>query len=169
MDIWASPRVGPVSFTWAHELRSLRPPRERSAPLQVAGVKGCQTGGGSNGGASRSGFFCPSFPFFGTTKKTRIFCPYRTPKIPRKEGENARKKQATPRRGKNKECSPMVPGFSRFVPFLFLGLLRAPTRNSPERVRDTIWSFPEKRWETPRFGNPPPRALRDTLMSCGKN
>ena len=46
-------------------------------------------------------------------------------------------------------------GFSRFVPFLFLGLLRAPTRNSPERVRDTIWTFPEKKWETPRFGNLP--------------
>ena len=40
--------------------------------------------------------------------------------------------------------------------FLFLGLLRAPTRNSPERVRDTIWTFPEKSGkppglETPRF------------------
>ena len=50
--------------------------------------------------------------------------------------------------------SGMVRGFSRFVPFLFLGLLKAPTRNSPERVRDTIWTFPEKKWETPRFGNP---------------
>ena len=38
----------------------------------------------------------------------------------------------------------MVRGFSRFVPFLFLSLLRVPTRNSPERVRDTIWTFPEK-------------------------
>ena len=36
-------------------------------------------------------------------------------------------------------CSGMVRGVSRFVLFLFLGLLRAPTRNSPERVRDTIW------------------------------
>ena len=50
----------------------------------------------------------------------------------------------------------MVRGFSRFVLFLFLGLLRAPTRNSPERVRDTIWTFPEKSGknpglETPRF------------------
>ena len=43
----------------------------------------------------------------------------------------------------------MVRGFSRVVPFLFLGLLRAPMRNSPERVRDTIWTFPEK------VGNPP--------------
>ena len=53
-------------------------------------------------------------------------------------------------------CSGMVRGFSRFVPFLFLGLLRAPTRNSPERVCDTIWTFPEKSGkhpglETPRF------------------
>ena len=48
------------------------------------------------------------------------------------------------------------PGISRFVLILFLGLLRAPTRNSPKRVRDTIWTFPEKSGkhpglETPRF------------------
>ena len=53
-------------------------------------------------------------------------------------------------------CSGTVRGFSRLVLFLFLGLLRAPTRNSPERVRDTIWTFPEKSGkhpglETPRF------------------
>ena len=53
-------------------------------------------------------------------------------------------------------CSGMVRGSSRFFLFLFLGLLRAPTRNSPERVRDTIWTFPEKSGkhpdlETPRF------------------
>ena len=53
-------------------------------------------------------------------------------------------------------CSGMVRGLSRFVPCLFLGLLRAPTRNSPERVRDTIWTFPEESGkhpglETPRF------------------
>ena len=53
-------------------------------------------------------------------------------------------------------CSGMVRGFSRLVLFPFLGLLRAPTRNSPERVRDTIWTFPEKSGkhpglETPRF------------------
>ena len=53
-------------------------------------------------------------------------------------------------------CSGMVRGFSRFVPFLFLSVLRAPTRNSPERVRNTIRTFPEKSGkppglETPRF------------------
>ena len=57
-------------------------------------------------------------------------------------------------------CPGMVRGFSRFVLLLFLGLLRAPTRNSPERVCDTIWTCPEKSGkhpslETPRFGNPP--------------
>ena len=47
-------------------------------------------------------------------------------------------------------CSGMVRGFSRLVLFLFLGLLRAPTRNSPERVRDTIWTFPqESGWKPP--------------------
>ena len=39
---------------------------------------------------------------------------------------------------------PICSGISRFVPFLFFGLLRAPTRNSPERVCDTLWTFPEK-------------------------
>ena len=53
-------------------------------------------------------------------------------------------------------CAGTVRGFSRLVLFLFLGLLRAPTRNSPERVRDTIWTIPEKSGkhpglETPRF------------------
>ena len=52
-------------------------------------------------------------------------------------------------------CSGMVRGFSRIVLFLFLGLLRAPTRNSPERVRDTIWTFPEKSGKHP--GLEPPR------------
>ena len=52
-------------------------------------------------------------------------------------------------------CSGMVRGFSRFVLFLFLGPLRAPTRNSPERVRDTIWTFPEKSGK--HLGLEPPR------------
>ena len=51
-------------------------------------------------------------------------------------------------------CSGMVRGFSRFVPFLFLGLLTAPTRNSPERVRDTIWTFPEKSGQPPGLETP---------------
>ena len=46
-------------------------------------------------------------------------------------------------------CSGIVRGFSRFVPFLFLGLLRAPTRNSPERVCNAIWTFPEKSGKPP--------------------
>ena len=62
---------------------------------------------------------------------------------------------------------PIFPGFSRFVRglfedfpdlpfFLFLGLLTAPTRNSPERVCDKIRTFPQKSGkphglETPRL------------------
>ena len=42
-------------------------------------------------------------------------------------------------------CPRIVQGFFHF---LFLGLETAPTRNSPERVRDTIRTFPEKK------GNP---------------
>ena len=49
----------------------------------------------------------------------------------------------------------MLRGFCRFVPFLFLSLLRAPMRNSPERVRDTIWTFPEKSGKP--LGLEPPR------------
>ena len=73
----------------------------------------------------------------------------------------------------------MVRGFSRFVPFLFLGLLREPTRNSTERVRDTIRTFPQKKKrETPGFGNPPvyflsrqegslQQGLPQPLVRCG--
>ena len=52
-------------------------------------------------------------------------------------------------------CPGIVREFSRFVPFPFLGLLTAPTRNSPEKARDTIRTFPEKSGKPPRFGNPP--------------
>ena len=38
-----------------------------------------------------------------TTKKTRIFYPHRTSKIPGKEGKNAQKNKEFPRKGKNKE------------------------------------------------------------------
>ena len=69
-------------------------------------------------------------------------------------------------------CLGMVWGFSRFVLFLFLGLLRAPTRNSPERVRDTIWTFPEKSGkhpglETPRFSfsQNGPRNVKNTNLA----
>ena len=40
------------------------------------------------------------------------------------------------------------------VLFLFVGLLIAPTRNSPERVRDTIRTFPEKSGKPPGFVSP---------------
>ena len=93
--------------------------------------QGPLNGGVSNGGASRSGLvllFCPFLSFWDFPDFSRIF----------------------------PICSGMVRGFSRFVLFLFLGLLRVPTRNSPERVRDTIWTFPQNSGkppglETPRF------------------
>ena len=46
-------------------------------------------------------------------------------------------------------CPGTLRGFSRFVLFLFLSLLTAPMKNSPERVRDTIWTFPEKSGKPP--------------------
>ena len=66
-------------------------------------------------------------------------------------------------------CSGMVWGFSRFALFLFLGLLRAPTRNSPERVRDTIRTFPEKSGkhpglETPRFSFSQRKRMRKKII-----
>ena len=87
--------------------------------------QGPLNGGVSNGGVSRSGLVLPFFI---------LFCPFWDfPDLP----------------GIFPICSGMVRGFSRFFLFLFLGLLRAPTRNSPERVRDTIWTFPEKSGKDP--------------------
>ena len=58
------------------------------------------------------------------------------------------------------DLSGTLRGFSQFVLFRFLGLLTAPTRNSPERVRDTIWTFPEK------SGKPP--GLETPRLSCSQ-
>ena len=52
-------------------------------------------------------------------------------------------------------CVGIVRGFSRFVLVLFLGLLTAPTRDSPERVCHTIQTFPGKSGKPP--GLEPPR------------
>ena len=84
-------------------------------------------GGVSNGGISRSGLVLPFCPFWDFPD---------FPDFPDLLGDG--------------------PGIFPVRPFLFLGLLRAPTRNSPERVPDTIWTFPEKSGkppglETPRF------------------
>ena len=111
--------------------------------------QGPPNGGVSNGGVSRSGLVLPFLSFF------VLFSPFWD--LPDFSGIFP-------------ICSGMVRGFSRFVPFLFLGLLRAPTRNSPERVRDTIWTFPEKSGkhpglETPRFSF----SQISTLQESGKN
>ena len=64
-------------------------------------------------------------------------------------------------------CPGTLRGFSRFVLFLFLGLLTAPTRNSPERVRDTIWTFPEKKMANPPVWKPPGLAsLKYGAIGC---
>ena len=51
-------------------------------------------------------------------------------------------------------CPGIVQGFPRLVLLLFLGLLTAPTRNSPERVRDTIRTFPENSGKPPGLETP---------------
>ena len=69
--------------------------------------------------------------------------------------------------GFSRFVSGIVRGFSRLVLFLFLGLLTAPTRNSPERVRDTIRTFPEKGGKPPGLETPglePPRSSFSQFM-----
>ena len=94
-------------------------------------VQGPLNGGVSNGGVSRSGLVLPFLSFFVLFRTFPIFPGF-------------------------SRFARMVRGFSRFISFPSLALLRAATRNSPERVRDTIWTFPEKSGkppglETPRF------------------
>ena len=97
-------------------LKELKANREIVMILDV--YQGPLNGGVSRwGGCKRSGFFCPFLSFLGLSR----FCSGIFP-----------------------ICSGMVRGFSRFVLFLFLGLLRAPTRNSPERVHDKFGPFPKK-------------------------
>ena len=88
-------------------------------------IQGPLNGGVSNGGVSRSGLV---LPFLTRPSFLSLLGPF--PDFS----------------GIFPICSGMVRGFSRLVLVLFLGLLRAPTRNSPERVRDTLWTFPQK-WE----------------------
>ena len=119
---------------WGAFAAGLASPIEEAGPHEILTKWIREFQGPPKGGVSNGGGFpiwtCPSFFV--------LFCPFGT--FP----------------GIFLICSGMVRGFSRFVLFLFLGLLRAPTRNSPERVRDTIWTCPEKSGkhpglETPRF------------------
>ena len=104
----------------------------------LSDTQGPPNGGVSNGGVSRSGLVLPFLSFLGLSRFYRDF-----PDLLRD-----------------------VRGFSRFVPFLFLGLLRAPTRNSPERVRDTIWTFPEKSGKPPGLETPRFSFSQDTPLLC---
>ena len=116
------------------ETSSPKSPRDGQLQNEI-GTRSEQDKGRLNGGVSNGGGFpiwtCPSFFV--------LFCPFLS----------------------------LSRGFSRFARgrsgdfpdwsfSSFLGLLRAPTRNSPERVRDTVWTIPEKSGkhpglETPRF------------------
>ena len=68
-------------------------------------------------------------------------------------------------------CLGTLRGFSQFALFLFLGLLTAPTRNSPERVRDTIGTFPEKVgnplvWKPPCLASPKAWYPENNRIKC---
>ena len=92
-------------------------------------VKGRQTGGFQTGGfpdLDLSFLFCPFCPFLSFLGLSRFFRDF--PDL----------------LGDGPGTFPIRRPFSLSRP-----ILRAPTRNSPERVRDTIWTFPEK------VGNPP--------------
>ena len=96
--------------------------------------------GVSNGGVSRTGLVFPFLSFLGLSRFFRDF----------------------------PICSGMVRGFSRFVPFLFLGHIKSTyeeqSRNGPRHNPD----LSRKKWETPGYGNPrfsfsqlrPPWSLR---------
>ena len=130
-DVFLDDMITGAQLAPVFNFGEFRPPQRYHTPLDLGYLgardsnhdplesQGPPNGGVSNGGVSRSVLVLPFLSFFVLSRFSRIF----------------------------PICSGTVRGFSRFVPFLFLGLLRAPTRNSPERVRDTIWAFP--------VGNPP--------------
>ena len=107
------------------------PPRLSRGFLYCRNIKGRQTGVFQRGrfpDLDSSFLSCPSLSFLGLSRFFRDF--------PDLLGDG--------------------PGFSRFVPFLFLGLLKSTFEEQSRRVRDTIWTFPEKNGkhlglETPRF------------------
>ena len=96
---------------------------------KVFSPQGPLNGGLSNGGFSQSGLVLPNKSFFVVFGGLSRFFFWNFSPI----------------------CSGIVRGFSRLVLFLF----RAPTRNSPERVRDTIRTFPEKSGKPPGLETPP--------------
>ena len=98
-----------------------------SVPLPPEKTQGPLNGGVSNGGVSRSGLVLPFLSFLGLSRFFRDF--------PDLLGHG--------------------PGIFPICPFPLSRPIRARTRNSPERVRDTIWTFPEKSGKHP--GLEPPR------------
>ena len=129
-----APRQAPLE--WRHDLAILSPegPRDNTCQLRIGGGGDCRNGfqGPLNGGVLKRGGFpiwtCPLFFV--------LFCPF---------------SDFPDFSGIFQICPGTLYGFSRFVLLLFPVILTAPTRNSPERVHDTIWTFPEKKWKTPWF------------------
>ena len=97
--------------------------------------------GVSNGGVSRSGLVLPFLCFLGLSRFFPGFSRFA--------------------RGWSGDF-PDSSLFSLFPP----GLLRSPTRNSPERVRDTIWTFPEKSGKPPGL-EPPRLSFSQFLLTVG--
>ena len=64
-------------------------------------------------------------------------------------------------------CPGTLRGFSRLVRSLFLSLLTAPMRKSPERVRDTIWTFTDKSGKAPGLETPPGLASLKMMGKAG--
>ena len=96
---------------------------------KLAIFQGPLSGGGFKGGfpdLDLSFLFCPFSSFLGLSRFFRDF--------PDLSGDSS--------------------GIFPICDFLFLGLLTAPTRNSPERVCDTIWTFPEKSGKPPGLDTP---------------
>ena len=94
--------AGDASY-WVSRNEAADMPSQRSQTT-IARVHAPQ---GSYGNTQRSKP-CPSFPCFWKrqgkpTKRTRIFYPYRTPRIPGREGKNAQKNKEILARRKNKE------------------------------------------------------------------
>ena len=103
----------------------------------------CDNQGPLNGGGFKRG----GFPIWTRPSFFVLFCPFGT--FP----------------GIFPICPGTLRGFSRLVLFLFLGLLSAPTRNSPERVRDTIWTVPEKSGKHPGLERPRFSFLQDKTLA----
>ena len=89
--------------------------------------QGPLNGGVSNGGVSRSGLVLPFLSFLGLSRFSGIF----------------------------PICAGMVRGFSRFVPFPLSRPIKSTYEEQSRKGPRHNLDLSRKKWETPRFGNPP--------------